>query len=91
MDMLLTIIWAMLTYESTLACVLLLRAKKPIPDLPSDPSLRVAMIVTRAPSEPFSVVQQRKLCFSRSVFGELVEALHARVLLHTTACRTMGT
>ena len=58
LDILLTLIWAMLTYESLLACLLLLRAKKPNPDLPSDPSLRVAMIVTRAPSEPFSVVQQ---------------------------------
>ena len=33
--MLLTFIWAMLTYESVLACMLLLRAKKPNPSLPA--------------------------------------------------------
>lgn len=35
LDILLTFVWAMLTYESILACMLLLRAKKPNPNLPA--------------------------------------------------------
>jgi len=34
------------------------RAKKPDPSLPIDPKWRIAMIVTRAPSEPIEVVQR---------------------------------
>ena len=55
-DLLLTLVYALINYETMLVYGLLGRAQTIDPDGPI-PFFRVAMIVTRAPSEPFEVVQ----------------------------------
>jgi hypothetical protein len=57
-DILLSLLWTHLTFDHLLSATLLIRAKKINPVLSPPPHLRVAMIVTRAPSEPFHVVQK---------------------------------
>lgn len=55
-DSLLSAIWALQTFDTIFAYSLLARAKTPDAKHPV-PCFRVAMIVTRAPSEPFEVVK----------------------------------
>ena len=55
-DGLLSAVWALQTFDTLFAYTLLVRAKTPDTKR-TTPCFRVAMIVTRAPSEPFEVVQ----------------------------------
>lgn len=55
-DILLTAVWALPTFDTIFAYSLLAWAKTPDATGPV-PCFRVAMIVTRAPSEPFNVVK----------------------------------
>lgn len=55
-DILLTTVWALQTFDTIFAYSLLAWAKTPDATDPV-PCFRVAMIVTRAPSEPFNVVK----------------------------------
>lgn len=55
-DSLLTAVWALQTFDTIFAYSLLAWAKTPDANGPV-PCFRVAMIVTRAPSEPFNVVK----------------------------------